>query len=412
MRVGIDLLSERGTPGGIHTYTNEIARRLAILADDRPELGLELVFFTHGDYEFLFPTEGLPHVEVVRSRWKRLPSLPRRLYQESALPGLIRRHRVDVLHSVNNVLPLAVSVPSVLTVHDLSAFTLPERFGWWKQRYLRRRVPESIRRSTRVLTVSHSTRNDILTWVPGTPAEKVIVAHLAASDRFHASGDADEERAVRERYGLPRRFLLHVSLVERGKNLDAVSRALALLRDRQVVAPLVVVGSPTAYLTELRALWRRLGIADQVHYLGRVPFSALPPLYRLAEAFVFPSHYEGFGLPLLEAFACGTPSVTSSRSSLPEVAGNAALLVDPERPDHLMEAVRKVWCDEGLRALLRSRGLERSRQFSWERTARKTLNVYLDAAGSEARVTETPEGAVDGPTTASPRRPGSFAKAP
>lgn len=381
MRVGIDLLSERGTPGGIHTYTNEVIANVASLAERHAEIDLELVLFAHKDYEFLFPAEETPRIQVVRSRWSGLPAVPRRLFQEAAGPRLARQYQVDLLHSINNVLPRRLTVPGVVTVHDLSAFTVPGRFSAWKQRYLCRRIPESVRRSTRVITVSRSTRSDILTWIPGVQADRIVVAPLATGARFTDVGSEEEERTIRSRHGLPEGFLLHVSIIERGKNLEAVSHALSMLKERQVIIPLVVAGSPTSYLSELRSLWKELRITDQVHYLGSVPFPELPHLYRMAKAFVFPSHYEGFGLPLLEAFACGTPAIASTRSSLPEVAGNAALLVPPRRPEALVDAIHKIWSDEGLRALLRARGLARAKDFSWERTSLAHCKVYLEAHG-------------------------------
>jgi glycosyltransferase involved in cell wall biosynthesis len=172
-----------------------------------------------------------------------------------------------------------------------------------------------------------------------------------------------------------------VSLIEPGKNLEGVSRALALLKGNGLEVNLVVAGAPTAYLGCLQRLWRVLGLERQVQYLGPVPGEDLPHLYRLARVFLFASFYEGFGLPVVEALACGTPVVTSAASSCPEVAGDAALTVNPGRPEEIARAIEEVWRSGELRASLRERGLRRARQFSWGSTAAQTLEVYRAALG-------------------------------
>ena len=381
MRIGIDLLSEKGTPGGVHTYVNELIPELAKAADREPELRIEYVVFAHASNRFHPRVEAAPRTRIVRTGWRRLPAAARRLSQEALAPRMAREHRIDLLHSINNVLPRRAGVPAVLTVHDLSPFAVPGRFGRLKERYLSARVPESILRAERVIAVSRSTRADVITWIPDAAPARVQVVPLAAGAAFSAPADPREEERLRAQYRLPERFALHVSLVEPGKNLESVSRALAALRARGVSIPLVIAGAATSHLAELERLWRQLGMRGDVHYLGRVPGSCLPALYRAASLFIFPSHHEGFGLPVLEAFTCGTPVITSTRSALPEVAGDAALLVPPRDVAGLARSVEKVWRDEALAALLRSRGIRRAREFSWERCARATLAVHLAAAG-------------------------------
>jgi glycosyltransferase involved in cell wall biosynthesis len=389
MRVGIDLLSERGAAGGIHTYVNELLRQLPVIRDEQG-LDLEVVVFAHRDYPFLFDVEATDGLELYHTRLSGLPASGRRIVQHAVLPRLVRRYGVDLVHCVNNVLPARLACPTVVTVHDLSPFEIPARFGRVKHEYLSRAVPASIRRATRTICVSTATRDQVLKWVPGVDAEKLSVVPQAVSDHFSAERSVDCEDRLRSELGLPESFFLHVSRIEPGKNLAATSRALAHMKKRGLAAQLVVVGHATKHVRELRALWESLEITDNIHYVGEQPFEALPHLYRMARSFVFPSFYEGFGLPVLEAFACGTPTITSTRASLPEVAGRAALLVDPDDDEALSRAMERVWRHEELRGLLRQRGLHRATEFSWRETAERTVDVYRAALGHDSSPAEPP----------------------
>lgn len=389
MRVGIDLLSERRAAGGIHTYVDELLRQLPLIRDERG-LDLEVVVLAHRDYPFLFDVAATNGLELCTTRLGGLPASGRRVVQHALLPRMVRRCGVDIVHSVNNVLPARLPCPGVVTVHDLSPFEIPARFGRIKHEYLSRAVPASIRRASRTICVSTATRDQVLKWVPDADPEKLSVVPQAVGDRFREERSGDREDGLRSELGLPESFFLHVSLIEPGKNLAATSRALAHMKQRGVTARLVVVGHATKHLRALRALWESLGITDDIHYLGEQPFEALPHLYRMARGFVFPSFYEGFGLPVLEAFACGTPTITSTRASLPEVAGRAALLVDPDDDEALSRAMERVWRHEELRGLLRQRGLRRAAEFSWRDTAERTIDVYRAALGHATTSAEPP----------------------
>jgi glycosyltransferase involved in cell wall biosynthesis len=185
--------------------------------------------------------------------------------------------------------------------------------------------------------------------------------------------------AARARLGLPERFVLNVGTVEPGKNRETLLRALALLRGRGLAHALVVVGQRGWLAERPDTAAARLGVAEAVRYTGYLPDSDLPLVYNLAEAFVFPSWREGFGLPPLEAMACGTPVVSSDRPAMPEVLGDAALYAPPDRPDAIADALARVLTDAGLRDDLRARGLARAAGYSWERAARETLAVYRRA---------------------------------
>jgi len=380
MRIGIDLLSERGNPSGIRTYVTELLGQLVELRRER-SLDLELVVFAHRDDPVALPARNDHGVEIRRTRFRSPPSFARRAIQHWALPKLTRIAEVDLVHSINNVLPAKLSVPGVVTVHDVSPFVVPERFGILKHQYLTRTVPASVRRAARTICVSRATREQVLTWIPDVCPARLVVVTQAVSDRFTADRDEEREKRLRRELSLPDRFLFHVSLIEPGKNLASVSHALKRLTDRGVDARLVVAGRETKYLKLLRKEWAKLGITNRVKYLGEVSAEALPHLYRMARGFVFPSHYEGFGLPVLEAMASGTPTITSTRSSLPEVAGRAALLAEPDDAEALAGAMEKLWKHAELRAILLGRGLARATEFTWRSTAEKTLDVYHDVLG-------------------------------
>ncbi|OGO50734.1 MAG: hypothetical protein A2148_01680 [Chloroflexi bacterium RBG_16_68_14] len=214
----------------------------------------------------------------------------------------------------------------------------------------------------------------------GVPEEQVVAIPEAAGPQFVPVEDEEALGRVRRKYRLPGRYLLSVGSLEPGKNRAGLVRAYAQLRSEGVDCPLVVAGQPAWRFEDELALVRQLGLDEQVRFLGYVPDDDLPALYSGAELLAFPSLYEGFGLPVLEAMACGTPVVTANVSATAEVAADAAMLVDPRDVAALAQAMGLLLSDETLRAELRARGLERAKQFSWQRTARETLCVYQQVA--------------------------------
>jgi len=208
------------------------------------------------------------------------------------------------------------------------------------------------------------------------PPERVRVVPLAAAPSFRPLEDATKMAAVRAKYDLPERFILNVGALEPGKNQATLVRAFRRLRRGGVEQALVIAGPPAWRYERLLRLVDRLGLTDEVRFLGYVPAEDLVALYNLADLFAFPSLYEGFGLPPLEAMACGTPMVCSNAASLPEVVGDAAITVDPYDVEGLAQAMHRVLTDASLREELRAKGLAQAKQFTWERTARETVAVY------------------------------------
>jgi glycosyltransferase involved in cell wall biosynthesis len=359
----------------------ELARR-----PGSPHADLDLVVFQHDDFRWLFPLEDNPRVRVVRSGQSGLGPARRRLLQQTVVPGMARRSGVDLVHSLNNVMPLRLGVPGVLTVLDLSPFVLPARFGLAKRTFLRWMVPRSIRAAAAVIAISENTRSQILRRAAGVSPDRVHAIPLGVDRGFHCRRETVEEERLASRLALPASFALYVGAAEPGKNLLGITRALEIVKERHGLdVPWVLAGVGGRHLADLERVWSRSPIRDHVRVVGVLADHDLRRLYRMAKVFVFPSLYEGFGLPLLEAFASGVPAITSrGDSALPEVAGRAALTVDPTDPEAIARAIVRVWGHEEVRELLRRRGLERAARFDWCETAERTLGVYREVLARRA----------------------------
>jgi glycosyltransferase involved in cell wall biosynthesis len=286
----------------------------------------------------------------------------------------------DVAHFTNGMMPLLTTVPSVVTVHDMSLRLYP----WCHpvRRVIINRPLQclSIHRADAIVAVSHSTRRDLLR-LHAVPAERVSVVQEAADAAFRPMRDDESRDEARARLRLPDRFLLYVGTIEPRKNLGRLVDAFAEARRRGVPHHLVCAGPYGWRSRSLSDRIARLGLNAHVHFLGYQRFEVLPALYNLSEFFAFPSLYEGFGLPVVEAMACGTPVLTSNNSSMSEIVADAAVTVDPLSHDALTEAITRLAFDADLRAHLSTAGRGRSAAFSWPQAARDVLQVYRLAAG-------------------------------
>jgi glycosyltransferase involved in cell wall biosynthesis len=301
--------------------------------------------------------------------------------EQVKVPLALRRERVRLFHAPHYVLPPLVSCRSVVTIHDCIHLMfpqyLPNRFA---PAYARASIALASRRATRVLTVSESSKRDILRFVD-IPADKIDVIYNSYDERFAVEPHPDQVVRVRERYQLHDEFVLYAGNVKPHKNLERLIEAFHLVHKRGLGhLKLVLIGDEISKYMALRRAVHRHQLHQYVRFLGYMPEETLAVMYRLAGAFVFPSLYEGFGLPPLEAMASGTPVVTSNLSSLPEVTGDAALLVDPYDPHAIAEGIHQVLTDRGLSCDLRRRGLARARQFSWEQSVRRVREIYEQVA--------------------------------
>ncbi len=369
MHIAFDGTTLRAGRTGVGYYTEHLLRHTAAQAT-----GDTLTVISNRPVE---TTEPLPaHVSTLV-----VPSvLPRLLWMQAHAPRLLRRIKADVVHFTNGMVPLASTVPTVVTIHDMSLTMYPAFHPRRRVLLNRPLVDIAARRADAIITVSEAAKQDILR-IYGLQAARVHVVHEAAAPAFNVIHDPFELRRVRERYGLAERFILYVGTIEPRKNLPTLIEAFARRRAAGDLPLQLVCAGPYGWLSDdIDAQIERLHVRDAVRFTGYVPFADLPALYNLAEMFVFPSVYEGFGLPVIEAMACGTPVIIGSVAALHEVAQDAAARVEPLDVESLSDAIVGLASSRERREDLSGRGLARARTFSWERAAAETLNVYRAAA--------------------------------
>ena len=306
---------------------------------------------------------------------------PYSIREQIALPLRLLTARVSLFHAPHYVLPPLVPCRSIVTIHDCIHLMfpqyLPNRMAYV---YARASLAAAATRAARILTVSETSKSDILRYC-NVPADRIIVIPNAIDDRLATPPREEDIQRVRERYQLDGPFALYVGNIKPHKNLERLIDAFHLVRREGFERlKLLIIGDQISKFPSLRRAVDRYKLHKHVRFLGFVGDDTLAALYRLATVFVFPSLYEGFGLPPLEAMASGTPVVTSNVSSLPEVVGDAAVLVDPYSSKSIADGIQRVLVDPALRETLRIRGLERAKAFSWESSVQRTLAVYREVA--------------------------------
>ena len=324
-----------------------------------------------------FHTEN---VSLRRSRGFVANPLARIAWEQIALALALKQLDAELVHGLVNVLPLVTRVPGVVTVHDLSFVRMPEKLPPAKRFYLTRLCAASVAKARRVIAVSRQTADDLMGCF-GVDAQKIEVVYNGVAENF-SPGDGAETEKFRLSAGLPERFLLYLGTLEPRKNLARLIDGYARWRQSDPAArdvALVLAGGKGWYYDEIFQRVRERGLEDAVHFPGFIPGPQLPHWYRAAAVFVYPSLFEGFGLPVAEAMACGTPVICSDAASLLEVAGDAALIFPAGDTDGLVDALHTLFAQPELAADLAQRGLARSRRFTWERTAQETVAVYTEA---------------------------------
>lgn len=385
-RVGINahLLSRQAgyRSTGIHGYISNLLRHLPA-AEGAPDFRF-IVFLGEGQLE------SDRSLTVIRSAWPTGRPTIRILWEQLALPILYLRGklaglepRLHLLHSMAFVTPLAFAWPAIVTVYDLSFIHFPATFPTGQRAYLRLFARLSCRRARRVIATSESTRRDLVKqW--GLSADRISVAFPGVGEQFQPL-PADKVAAFRARRGLPERFILHLGTLQPRKNLPRLIQAYGRLRGNGTSAKLVLAGDKGWLYGEIAAEIQKLNLQGDVIMPGYVEEAELPYWYNAAAVLAYPSLYEGFGLPVVEAMACQTPVVTSNVSSMPEAVGQAgepaALLVDPQDTGALADALHLALTDDSLRDELRDRGSLQAASFTWQRTATTTVNVYRQALG-------------------------------
>jgi glycosyltransferase involved in cell wall biosynthesis len=349
---------------GIHQYS---ANLLAHLPRQAP----------HFDYRaFVMDRAYAPPAGVSVQRPARLPANPpgRILWEQTRVAWESRR--LHLLHGFAFALPLTATIPSVVTVHDLTFILFADAFPKSKQRYLSHITARSCNQAQAVIVISQATARDLQRLLH-TPAEKIHVIYPGVDERYQPLPTKQVE-AYRHQKGWPQRFLLMVGTLEPRKNhLGLIESYARYRRMARKPLPLLIGGGKGWHFQQIFQRVQALGLEDDIHFLGYVPWEDLPWLYNAATLFIYPSHYEGFGLPVAEAMRCGTPVITSNVSSQPEVAGDAALTIDPDNPTALAEAMLHV-LEESPDSLqvMRARGIEQAARFTWEQMAAQTAEVY------------------------------------
>lgn len=371
MRVAIDTRKLRDF--GIGTYVRNLVQQLSSID-------------TNTEYVLLCrPTDRqwpVPLGNNFQTITQRSPNYS--LREQLLLPLTLKRLGVNLFHAPHYVLPALTPCRSIVTIHDCIHLRFPQYLpSTLAHTYARMQIWTAIRRSNRILTVSESSKQDILHFFD-VEEDKIVVIHNAIDERLRISPSEESMIRVRERYQLPSRFLMYSGNVKPHKNLERLIEAFKLIHDDgDKELGLLITGSEVSKYATLRRAIHRYRLHKHVRFLGYQSTETLSALYRLADVFVFPSLYEGFGLPPLEALACGTPVVASNVSSLPEVLGDAALLVDPYSPQSIRHGIRKLLDNKSLRDELRDKGLKRAQSFSWEQSTRRVLRIYNEVISND-----------------------------
>jgi glycosyltransferase involved in cell wall biosynthesis len=367
VRIGIDARLVYYHQAGIGQYILRLTQALAQIDRDN-----EYVIFKSRK-------DKTPSIEQANFKTQTLWTPSHHRFERLAISIELLPFALDVLHSPDFIPPQSARCPIVITMHDLAFLLFPRFLTRDSARYYGQ-VDLAARQADHIICVSESTKRDTVRLL-GVPESKITVIYEAAHPLFTPITNADALDRVRAKYKLPEEFILFVSTIEPRKNLPTLLRAFRRLRDNyKSPATLVVAGNRGWLAQQVDQTLDELNLGDVVRFLGGVANEELVYLYNVAKLFVLPSFYEGFGLPPLEAMACGTPVVVSNVSSLPEVVGDAGLLVEPEDVEGLTVAMWRALSDDSLRREMRDKGLRRAQTFSWERAAQETLEVYRQVA--------------------------------
>ena len=366
--IGIDYTAAHEQNAGIGRYVRELIGALAAHDEQTPYR-----LFVAGASRHTLPPRPGPNFV-----WRPARITPRwfaRIWYRLQVPLPVETFigRVQLYHATDFTLPPTLpGVPTLLTVHDLSFVRAPEATTPVLKAYLDKVVPCSVRRATHVLADSQATKDDLVELY-GTPPEKITVLLSGVNPEFKPQHDP----ALRAKYNIPANpYIFSIGTVQPRKNYARLIEALAALGPEYADFHLVIAGGRGWMDSPIYQAVEQAQLADRVHFIGFAKEADLPALYSMAACVAYPSLYEGFGFPVLEAMACGTPVITSTVSSMPEVAGDAALLVDPYDTGAIADALRQLLADEALRADLVARGFEQAAQFTWARTARQLSAIY------------------------------------
>ena len=370
MRIGVDARLIHHQPAGIGKYTQNLLQSFAKQQSEVIQ-GLNFNFRVFQHRRHVRPIVEHPNFERVT-----LYSPVQTKMERFSLPLELLLHPVDLLHCPDFIPPRYTSVPSVITVHDLAFLHWPHFLTESSAAYYGQ-VDRCVHRAKHVIVPSQSTKQDLVRLL-GVPDDHVSVIYEAANPQFRPLPLQETRQAITKKYNLPQQYILYVGTVEPRKNIEGLLHAFRHLIDKYNVSDtaLVIAGGFGWLYDEILEIVEELNLGNLVQFLGRVPDADLCPLYVGAQCHVHVAHYEGFGLTPLESMACGTPTIVSNVSSLPEVVSDAALLVDPGEVEEIAIAMHRLLTNDDLHGELREKGFQRAAFFSWDEAARQTLLVY------------------------------------
>jgi glycosyltransferase involved in cell wall biosynthesis len=368
-RIGIDFHVVSGIYQGVRTYLSNLIEAMLKIEN-------ELTYFIYAKNPEEFTRWQNDHSKVTP---KKLPSSSGRFNLLIGFPICAIRDKLSLFHS-QYVLPMFLSCKSVLTIHDILFESNPEFFPELHRRLLKFFVPFSAKRASRIIADSEFTKKQIIQYY-NIPEGKVTVIYLGSSDKFIPIKNINLITSVLGKYGIKKKYILFVGRIEPRKNIVGLLKAFDFIKKRgKKDLCLVIVGNQDKIFNEKELINKieKLELSSDIIFTGGISEEDLPVLYNGAEVLVYPAFAEGFGLPVLEAMACGTPVITSNTTSLPEVAGDATLLVNPYNFTEIGESLERVLYNPQIRKELSDKGLQKAKQFSWDKAARKTLEVYHD----------------------------------
>ncbi len=354
---------------GIGRFTLETLSRMA---RNHPEHEFIFVFDRPFDDKFIFSSNVIP---VVTGPQARHPFLFVWWF-ELSLPRILRKYKADVLLSPDGFLSLRAKLPAVLVVHDLNFEHYPKDLPWLVLKYYKYFVPRFVRKATRIATVSEFSKQDIIRLY-GVEDSKIEVVYNGVNEVYSPLEDA-EKQSIREKYTGGNSYFLYVGALHQRKNLVNLFKAFDIYKaNRNTATKLLIVGNKMWWTKAIENAYETMKFKSDVVFRGHMSTVELREVYGAATALTYVSYFEGFGIPVIESFACGTPVITSNVTSMPEVAGDAALIVDPFNPGEIAGAMHRIETDKNLREELITKGLERYKVFSWDVSARRLMEMVL-----------------------------------
>ncbi len=369
MKIGIETNILSIDKAGAGVYTKELTSRLKTIDKEN-------------SYHFLKFGAGNRN----RGIFSKLNGLACDIFwMQFILSRELKKHKLDLLHCPAFKAPLKSPVPLVVTFYDIHILKHPHDYNLWLSSYLNFMLPKIAKTADKIITISEFSRRDIVNTL-SIPEEKVTVTYCGVNDTFRVTTDNALKNNILKKYKLNKKFILYVGALQPRKNIPALLKAYSeLKKNHGFDYDLVLVGSTGWRNKRIFTLIEKLGLNNDVRFLGHVPEADLPVIYSLAEFFVYPTFFEGFGMPVLEAMSCGCPVITSDTSSLPEVVGDAGIMVDPGNTQELKNAMLRLSRDHSLKNELKEKGIRRAKMFSWDKCARETLGVYKEVIREKNR---------------------------